>query len=144
MKTEHRAKAIEVLEDTGVQLTEDGEDLAHMAEQFHLGAVIWSQNLSQHIWTRKLPHALSRCLTLQILQIFAIAGFWTICLPSVYMEIRTRWTMPRSAYAGFVFGLRHQWSFFQRTMPTAGDHMQPLKDAIDRKTLAYNSETHFE
>ena len=44
-------------------------------------------------------------------------------------------TQPDAAYAGFVFGLRHQWNFVQRTMPIAGDHMQPLKDAIDHKFL---------
>ena len=44
-------------------------------------------------------------------------------------------TQPHAAYAGFVFGLRHRWNFIQRTMPTAGNHMQPLKDAIDSKLL---------
>ena len=44
-------------------------------------------------------------------------------------------TQPHAVYAGFVFGLRHRWTFIQRTMPTAGDHMQPLKDAIDHKLL---------
>ncbi len=33
-------------------------------------------------------------------------------------------------HAAFVFGLRHRWNFIQRTMPTAADHMEPLKDAI--------------
>ena len=40
-------------------------------------------------------------------------------------------TQPHAAYAGFVFGLRHRWTFIQRTMPTVGDHMQPLKDVVD-------------
>ena len=33
-------------------------------------------------------------------------------------------------HAAFVFGLRHRWNFIQRTMPTASEHMEPLKDAI--------------
>ena len=44
-------------------------------------------------------------------------------------------TQPHAGYAVFVFSLRHQWTFIQRTMPTAGDHMQPLKDVIDYKLL---------
>ena len=44
-------------------------------------------------------------------------------------------TQPHATYAGFVFGLRHWWTFIQRTMPTAGDHMQPLKEAIDHKRM---------
>ena len=44
-------------------------------------------------------------------------------------------TQPHAAYAGFVFGLQHRWTFIQRTIATAGDHMQPLKDAIDHKLL---------
>ena len=39
-------------------------------------------------------------------------------------------TEPHAAYAAFVFGLRHRWTFVQRTMPTADEHMDPLKNAI--------------
>ena len=42
VKTEHKAKAIDVFGGTGVQLTEDGEELAHMAGQCHLGAAVGS------------------------------------------------------------------------------------------------------
>ncbi len=44
-------------------------------------------------------------------------------------------TQPHAAYTGFVFGLQHRWTFIQRTMPTAEDHIQPLKDAIDHKLI---------
>ena len=44
-------------------------------------------------------------------------------------------THPHAAYAGYVFGLRHRWTFLQRTMPTAGECMQPLKEAIDNKLI---------
>ena len=40
-------------------------------------------------------------------------------------------TQPHATYARFVYGLRHQWTFTQRTMPTAGDHMKPMKEVID-------------
>ena len=44
-------------------------------------------------------------------------------------------TQPHAAYAGFVFDLKHWWTFIQKTMPTAGNHMQPLKDATDHRLL---------
>ena len=39
-------------------------------------------------------------------------------------------TEPHTAYAAFVFGLRHRWTFVQRTMLTTSEHMYPLKNAI--------------
>ena len=112
VKPEFRAAATEEFEGTGVQLSEDGEDLTHKAGQRHLGAAIGSPEfvatyLEDKVasWVEQVSH-------------LAVAT-----------------TQPHAAYAGFVFGLRHRWTFIQRTMPTAGDHMQPLKDAIDHKLL---------
>ena len=42
VKTECRAAATEEFEGTGVQITEDGDDLAHKAGQRHLGAAVGS------------------------------------------------------------------------------------------------------
>ena len=44
-------------------------------------------------------------------------------------------TQPHAAYCGFIFGLQHRWTFIQWTMPLMGNHMQPLKNAIDHKLL---------
>ena len=113
VKTECRAAATEEFEGTGVQITEDGDDLAHKAGQHHLGAAVGSPEfvaayLDENVatWVEQVTHL---------------------------ADIAT--TQPHAAYAGFVFGLQHRWTFIQRTMPTAGDHMQPLKDEIDHKLL---------
>ena len=44
-------------------------------------------------------------------------------------------TQPHAAYATFIFGLQHRWTFLQHTMPTASEHMQPLKDTIRGKLI---------
>ena len=44
-------------------------------------------------------------------------------------------TKPHAAYSAFAFGLRHRWTFVQHTMPTAGHHMEPLKEAIHSKLI---------
>ena len=44
-------------------------------------------------------------------------------------------TQPHAAYATFIFGLQHRWTFLQHTMPTASEHMQLLKDAIRGKLI---------
>ena len=44
-------------------------------------------------------------------------------------------TQTHAAYATFILGLHHRWTFLQHTMPTAGEHMQPLKDAIRGKLI---------
>ena len=113
VKTECREAAIEELEGTGVQFTQDGEDLAHKAGQRHLGAAVGSPEFIAAYLDTKVASWVE-----QVNHLANIAN-----------------TQPHAAYAGFVFGLRHRWTFIQRTMPTAGEHMQPLKDAIDHKLL---------
>ena len=44
-------------------------------------------------------------------------------------------TQPHAAYAAFVYGLRHRWTFVQRTMPTAQEHMEPLHAAIRQRLV---------
>eukprot|EP00117_Sycon_ciliatum_P032471 scpid81869/ scgid25173/ len=45
-------------------------------------------------------------------------------------------THPDAAFAAFVFGLHHRCgTFLQRTMPTVGDNLQPLQDAICTRLL---------
>ena len=113
VKTECRAAATEEFEGTGVQITEDGDDLAHKAGQRHLGAAVGSPEF--------VAAYLDEKVATWVEQVTHLADIAT--------------TQPHAAYAGFVFGLRHRWTFIQRTMPTAGDHMQPLKDEIDHKLL---------
>ena len=49
VKPESHVAAIEEFEDTGVQLTEDGEDLAHKAGQRYLGAAVGFLGIRQSL-----------------------------------------------------------------------------------------------
>ena len=55
VKTEGRAAAIEESEGTGVQITEDGDDLAHKVGQRHLGAAVGSPEFVATYLDEKLP-----------------------------------------------------------------------------------------
>lgn len=39
-------------------------------------------------------------------------------------------TQPQSSYAAFVFGLRHRWTYFLRTLPGLAPFLEPLERAI--------------
>ncbi len=108
VKSECHAEAEEMFAGTGIQLTSSGPDLAEKGGQRHLGAAIGSTQFVDAYLDDKVSR-------------------WTSLVKSL-AEIAA--TEPHAVYAGFVFGLRHRWTFIQRTMPTTGDHMQPLKDAI--------------
>lgn len=43
--------------------------------------------------------------------------------------------MAHAVCAGFVFSLRHCWTLLHQTMPTAEDHLAPLKEAIDNQLI---------
>ena len=102
VKPECQAAAVEEFEGrTGVQLTEDGEDLAHKAGQHHLGAAVGSSEF--------VAAYLDEKVTSWVEQVTLLGDIAT--------------TQLHAAYAGFVFSLRHWWMFIQQTMPTAGDHM---------------------
>ncbi len=113
VKPEYQASAVEEFSGSGVQLVEDEEVLTRKDGQRHLGAAVGSPDFVAAYLDEKVASWAE-----QVTHLADIAA-----------------TQPHAAYAGFVFGLRHRWSFIQRTMPTAGVHMQPLKDAIDHKLL---------
>ena len=48
------------------------------------------------------------------------------------MEFTT--TQPESSYAAFVFGLRHCWTYFLRTLPDTAPFLEPLERAIEHVT----------
>ena len=98
---------------TGIQFTDNGQDLKHKAGQRHLGAAVGSAEYVATYLDQKVAS-----WSEQVTQLADVAG-----------------TQPHAAYAAFAFGLRHRWTFIQRTMPTTGDHMQPLKDAIRNKLI---------
>ena len=39
-------------------------------------------------------------------------------------------TQPQSSYVAFVFGLRHRWTFFLRTLPDIAPFLEPVELAI--------------
>ena len=39
-------------------------------------------------------------------------------------------SQPQASYAAFTFGLRHQWTYFMRTLPDIENLLQPLERAI--------------
>ncbi len=75
--------------------------MKHKAGQRHLGAAVGSAEFVAAYLDEKVAS-----WTKQVTQLAEVAS-----------------TQPHAAYAAFVFGLRHHWTFVQRTMPTAGDHM---------------------
>ncbi len=113
VKSGQHAEAECIFAGTGVRLTEDGPDLMHKAGQRHLGAAVGSAEFVAAYLTEKVA-----TWAAQVDRLADVAA-----------------TQPHAAYAAFVFGLRHRWTFLQRTMPTAGDHMQPLQDAIRHKLV---------
>ena len=44
-------------------------------------------------------------------------------------------TQPHAAYAGFTHGLRHKWTYTQRTMPLLKRFLEPLEKAIREKFI---------
>ena len=113
VKPELHAEAVRVFDGTGVQLTLDGPDLAHKAGCRHLGAAVGSSEFVAAYLNDKVAAWVA-----QVDRLADVAA-----------------TQPHAAYAAYVFGLRHRWTFIQRTMPTAGDHMQPLQDSIRGKLI---------
>ena len=40
-------------------------------------------------------------------------------------------SQPHASYAAFTFGLRHRWTYFQRTLPDIAELIEPLERAIN-------------
>ena len=39
-------------------------------------------------------------------------------------------SQPQASYAAFIFGLRHTWTYFQRTLPDVDELLEPLERAV--------------
>ena len=110
VKPGRNANAERVFSGTGVQLTDDAPNLEYKAGRRHLGAAVGSAEYVAAYLDEKVAH-------------------WSKQLADVAS------TEPHAAYAAFVFGLRHRWTFVQCTMPTASEHMVPLKNAIHSRLI---------
>ena len=113
VKPGRNANAERVFSGTGVQLTDDAPNLEYKAGQCHLGAAVGSAEYVAAYLDEKVAH-----WSKQVIQLADVAS-----------------TEPHAAYAAIVFGLRHRWTFVQRTMPTASEHMVPLKNAIRSRLI---------
>jgi len=105
VKPEFEAEAKEAFADTAVEIRTDGCR--------HLGAAIGSEHFCQQYVTAKVQEW---CHQVERLAEFAS-------------------TEPQAAYAAFVHGLRHKWSFLARTMPGTADLFQPLEDVISHSLI---------
>ena len=89
-----------IFEGTNIQISKDGER--------HLGAVIGSREYKDQYCTRMVKQ-------------------WSDEL-TLLSEIAI--TQPQSAYACFVGGYQHRFSYFIRTIPNMEDYLQPIEDVI--------------
>ena len=94
------SKAKEMFQDTGIHITEDGQQ--------HLGATLGSGTFIDTFTKKKIAR-------------------WTELIISLAEIAKSH---PHAAYCGFVHGLSNQWSFTMRTVPGIEDLFQPIEEAI--------------
>ena len=100
VKPPFEAEAREIFKDTAIQIMVDG---CH-----HLGAALGTDDYCRQYIASKVE---DWCHEVKQLAQFAH-------------------TQPQAAYAAFVHGLRHKWSFIARTMPNTNSLFQPLEEVI--------------
>ena len=100
VKPSFEAEAKEVFKDTTIQIMVDGCR--------HLGAALGTDDYCQQYISSKVE---DWCHEVKQLAKFAH-------------------TQLQAAYAAFVHGLRHKWSFIARTMPNTNSLFQPLEEVI--------------
>ena len=44
-------------------------------------------------------------------------------------------SQPQACYAAYTFGLKHQWTYFLRTLPDIQDLLEPLENAISHMPI---------
>ena len=90
----------ETFKDTEINITKEGKK--------HLGAVVGSGPYMTEYGSEKVDGWVNERIKL--------AEFAT--------------TQPQASYAVYMFGLKHRWTYYYRTLPDIQDLLQPLKDAI--------------
>ena len=99
-KADKEASVKEVFKDTAVNVTVQG--------QKHLGAVIGSRKYLQEYVSEKVTNWVSEVTKLAE---FALS-------------------QPQACYGAYIFGLKHRWTYFLRTLPDIQDLLEPLENAI--------------
>ena len=87
VKPEKERPAKEIFSETTINITTEGRK--------HLGAALGSRDFFEEYVDEKVEE--------WVAQVTSLAEFAT--------------TQPHSSYAAFVFGLRHRWTYFLRTLP---------------------------
>ena len=100
VKPEKEQAAKEIFSETAINITTEGRK--------HLGAALGSRDFLEEYVGEKVEE--------WVAQVARLAKFAT--------------TQPQSSYAAFVFGLRHRWTYFLRTLPDIAPFLEPLEHAI--------------
>ena len=100
VKPEKERPAKEIFSETTINITTEGRK--------HLGAALGSRDFFEEYVDEKGEE--------WVAQVTRLAEFAT--------------TQPQSSYAAFVFGLRHHWTYFLRTLPDIAPFLEPLERAI--------------
>ena len=100
VKPEKEQAAKEIFSETAINITTEGRK--------HLGAALGSRDFLEEYVGEKVEE--------WVAQIAILAKFAT--------------TQPQSSYAAFVFGLRHRWTYFLRTLPNIAPFLELLEHAI--------------
>ena len=112
IKPHQQAEAENVFQGTGIKLTTDG--------QRHLGAALGS-NMFREDFVNNLVEA-------WVKQISVLSKIAKID--------------PHSAYTAYTHGLRHKYTYVMRTIPNAGNLLQPLENAIRNQLIPTLTEQH--
>ena len=99
-KPEKEESAREIFNNTAINVTCEGHK--------HLGAALGSRAYLEEYVGEKVKDWVS--------QVTKLAEFAV--------------TYPQASYAAFVFGLRHKWTYFLRTLPDIAELLEPLERAI--------------
>ena len=100
VKPEKERPAKEIFSETTINITTEGRK--------HLGAALGSREFFEEYVDEKVEE--------WVAQVTSLAEFAT--------------TQPQSSYVAFVFGLRHRWTYFLRTLPDIAPFLEPLERAI--------------
>ena len=105
VKEEKEEEAKHVFQDTDIVITTEGKR--------HLGAAIGSSSFVETFVSNKVEEWKE-----EIEKLSSVAG-----------------SQPHAAYAAFVHGTKHKWSYISRTVPNCGHLLQPLENAIQQKFI---------
>eukprot|EP00923_Selenidium_pygospionis_P004428 GHVN01007124.1.p1 GENE.GHVN01007124.1~~GHVN01007124.1.p1 ORF type:complete len:991 (+),score=91.46 GHVN01007124.1:438-2975(+) len=106
--------ALEVFKNTGLQITADGCDGGKGGGERHLGAAIGSDTFIRRYLDK-------------------LVGKWSDQI-TLLADIAA--THPHAAFATYVHGVRHGWTFAKRTIPNFDEAYLPVSEALRNKLVS--------